>query len=138
MTADPTDLDRERARETCPCWGDGVTGPPTCGHAGMCELHQRIAEGYAAVRAEGREEGYLDGAEKGYIAGREAGARDMRERVLKYVHAVLAKWNANADRPQSEHSGPSYAAAVAGAAATHDIAEGIRALPLSEPLKELK
>lgn len=106
----PTDRDRERARETCPCWGDGVTGPPTCSdHGGMCELHQRIAEGYAAVRAEGRAEALspeniADLEANAY----EAGAKDMRERAAR--ESAWGAW--------------------------HTIERRIRSLPLSEPPKE--
>ena len=51
-----------------------------------------------------------------------------RERCAKVADDAYEKWKANADRPQSEHSGPSYAAAVAGEAASRDIAAAIRAL----------
>lgn len=55
-----------------------------------------------------------------------AALADEREACAKVADAAYARWKANCDRPQSEHSGPSYAAAVAGEAASRDIAAAIR------------
>lgn len=51
---------------------------------------------------------------------------EEREACARVVDESHAQWCKNCDRPQSEHSGPSYAAAVAGAAATRDCAAAIR------------
>ena len=82
--------------------GQGVC--PRC----LSTVHDALAAALAVVRAEGRKQG-LD----------EAAA------LCDEAHA---KWCANCDRADIKHSGPSYAAAVAGAAATRDIAAAIRAL----------
>lgn len=59
---------------------------------------------------------------------RSEGFRAGIEAAAKVADDAYAQWKKNADRPQSEHSGPSYAAAVAGEAASRDIAAAIRAL----------
>lgn len=59
------------------------------------------------------------------------GRAEEREQCAKVADEAHAQWKKNADRPQDEHSGPSYAAAVAGEAASRDISAAIRALSSS-------
>lgn len=63
-----------------------------------------------------------------YCKARAEGRVAGLEEAAKECDAAHAKWCENCDRTDIEHSGPSYAAAVAGAAATRDCAAAIRAL----------
>ena len=80
---------------------------------------------FAVGELELGEEGVVDVGELALVR---AVRVDERERCAKVADAALGKWDANCSRPMSEHSGPSYAAAVGGAGASKDIADQIRAL----------
>lgn len=90
-----------------PCNSIHYFGQGVCGSC-YANVHDGLAKAIHVIRASARAEAF--------------------EEAAKVADAALAKWDANCSRPQSEHSGPSYAAAVGGASAAKDIAAAIRAL----------
>lgn len=50
----------EVARETGPCWGDGIAAPKQCDEVYLCELHGRFAQALTAFRDDGVKEALED------------------------------------------------------------------------------
>lgn len=113
--------------------GEGVTRWIECSSCGkpcdpmLSDLRQRIKD-------EGRDEcirSVMDNptASPDSLAAKlwRGGIREGMERAETIAKKFAAIWKRNADRPSSEHSGPSLAAAVAGEASANDIVTAIRA-----------
>ena len=93
----------ERARQCCPCYGDGITGVKECTEDDICELHSHVIE--AIKQAE--------------QAAFEEGQREMRDRAAKNLD-MQADFLDQTKRFQVD---PDY---------IRERAKDIRALPLSE------
>lgn len=138
----------QKARETGPCWGDGIVAPKQCDESYLCELHGRFAQALTEFAEErvkearkncleayhcccaktksgvqqARKEGYADGLgdlSKEVTKAVHSGAESMRERC---ANAALMTYKYDADPMGSRRE----------LDCSQRIADAIRSLPLVE------